>query len=70
MQTIFPETGLRVGLFCAGSGKIICEEKSMGKSVELNKAAPDFTLHDFRGNQVTLSDFRGKKHRFRPKIVL
>lgn len=34
----------------------------MGKSVELNKAAPDFTLHDFRGNQVTLSDFRGKKH--------
>jgi peroxiredoxin len=24
--------------------------------------APDFTLADFQGNDVTLSQFRGKKH--------
>jgi len=34
----------------------------MGKRVELNKQAPDFTLQDFRGNQLSLSDFRGKKN--------
>lgn len=34
----------------------------MGKRVELNKLAPDFTLQDFQGNQVALSDYRGKKN--------
>jgi peroxiredoxin len=28
--------------------------------VELNTPAPDFSLDDFRGERVNLSDFRGK----------
>jgi len=30
--------------------------------VELNKPAPDFTLTDFNGNEINLSDFQGKKN--------
>ena len=30
--------------------------------VELNTPAPDFTLTDFQGNEVSLSDFRGSKN--------
>lgn len=30
--------------------------------VELNKPAPDFTLTDFNGTEVRLSDFKGKKN--------
>lgn len=30
--------------------------------IELNKPAPDFTLTDFKGNEVSLSDFQGKKN--------
>jgi peroxiredoxin len=30
--------------------------------VELNTQAPDFSLKDFKGNNVSLSDFRGKKN--------
>ena len=30
--------------------------------VELNTAAPDFTLEDYRGKVVRLSDFRATKH--------
>lgn len=30
--------------------------------VALNTPAPDFTLVDFQGNLVRLSDFRGKSH--------
>jgi peroxiredoxin len=30
--------------------------------VSLNTPAPDFTLVDFQGRPVTLSDFRGKSH--------
>lgn len=29
--------------------------------VQLNLPAPDFTLKDYRGNPVTLSDFQGEK---------
>ncbi|MFO7941522.1 MAG: hypothetical protein R6U92_02595 [Bacillota bacterium] len=29
--------------------------------VELNACAPDFTLEDFRGSSVSLSQFRGRK---------
>ena len=28
--------------------------------VELNQSAPDFTLADLNGNEVKLSDFRGR----------
>lgn len=28
--------------------------------VDLNTPAPDFTLQDFNGHNVSLSDFRGK----------
>lgn len=30
--------------------------------VDLNTPAPDFSLDDFHGNQVSLSDFLGEKH--------
>ena len=30
--------------------------------VELNKPAPDFTLTDFNGKEVNLSDFQGRKN--------
>lgn len=30
--------------------------------VGLNTTAPDFTLTDFHGNEVRLSDFRGTKN--------
>ena len=32
--------------------------------LELNQLAPDFTLADPDGNQVTLSQFQGTKHVF------
>jgi peroxiredoxin len=30
--------------------------------VELNTPAPNFTLNDFHGNSVSLSDFTGQKN--------
>ncbi len=30
--------------------------------ITLNKPAPDFTLSDFNGNELTLSDYRGQKN--------
>jgi len=30
--------------------------------VELNTFGPDFVLADYQGNNVTLSQFRGKQH--------
>jgi len=30
--------------------------------VELNVKAPDFTLEDFNGRSVSLSDYAGRKH--------
>ncbi|MBP9013294.1 MAG: redoxin domain-containing protein [Smithella sp.] len=30
--------------------------------VELNVQAPDFTLNDFNGNSVSLSDYKNKKN--------
>lgn len=30
--------------------------------VELNKPAPNFTLNDFHGYEVSLTDFQGKKN--------
>ncbi len=30
--------------------------------VALNQIAPDFTLADYRGNQVSLADFRGQRN--------
>ena len=32
--------------------------------VELNKPAPDFTLTDLNGNEIRLSDFKGRKNIF------
>jgi peroxiredoxin len=34
----------------------------MPKRIELAAEAPDFTLADFRGQTVRLSDYRGVKH--------
>ena len=33
----------------------------MGKDVKIGEAAPDFTLKDFRGREITLSSFQGKE---------
>lgn len=33
----------------------------MSKPVQLNTPAPDFTLTDFEGRKVRLSEFQGKK---------
>lgn len=30
--------------------------------VALNERAPDFTLSDFNGDRVSLSDYEGEKH--------
>jgi peroxiredoxin len=30
--------------------------------VALNQSAPDFSLADYRGNMVSLADFRGQKN--------
>jgi len=30
--------------------------------IELNTVAPEFTLPDFHGNRVALSDFTGRKY--------
>jgi peroxiredoxin len=30
--------------------------------VQLDKPAPDFTLEDYQGNSVSLSDFKGKQN--------
>ena len=30
--------------------------------VSLNQSAPDFSLADYRGNRVSLTDFRGQKN--------
>ena len=30
--------------------------------VSLNQVAPDFSLADYRGNRVSLEDFRGRKN--------
>ncbi|GAB4479813.1 MAG: hypothetical protein Kow00124_25850 [Anaerolineae bacterium] len=32
--------------------------------VEMNTPAPEFALEDFRGEQVRLSDYRGRRHVF------
>ena len=37
------------------------EGKLMAR-VELNVQAPDFTLDDFNGNSVSLSDYKNKKN--------
>jgi len=37
------------------------KEKKMPR-VSLNQVAPEFSLNDFSGKAVSLSDFRGKKN--------
>jgi peroxiredoxin len=34
----------------------------MPKRISLNKQAPDFSLDDFSGRRVSLSDYRSKRH--------
>lgn len=31
-------------------------------SIQLNETAPDFTMKDYNGNVLTLSDFKDDKH--------
>ncbi len=30
--------------------------------IDIDRPAPDFTLSDFEGRQVSLADYRGKRH--------
>jgi hypothetical protein len=45
-----------------------CPKKSwiskgeMAKKVQINTQAPEFSLQDFQGNIVRLSDYQGHKH--------
>jgi peroxiredoxin len=34
----------------------------MAKKVQINTKAPDFTLQNFKGDAVRLSDYQGHKH--------
>jgi peroxiredoxin len=34
----------------------------MSNRAELNKSAPNFTLKDFNGSEISLKDFQGKKN--------
>jgi peroxiredoxin len=34
----------------------------MSNAIQINQPAPDFTLPDFEGKLVRLTDFRGKKN--------
>jgi peroxiredoxin len=34
----------------------------MSNKIEINLEVADFTLDDWQGNPVSLSDFKGKKH--------
>ncbi|MBP1702747.1 MAG: AhpC/TSA family [Chloroflexi bacterium] len=34
----------------------------MSNAIQINQPAPDFTLPDFEGKLVHLTDFRGKKN--------
>jgi peroxiredoxin len=34
----------------------------MGKRIQLDQSAPDFTLTDANGQQVSLSDFKNKRN--------
>jgi peroxiredoxin len=42
--------------------RVLNQSKESMSKVELNTPAPDFTLTDFNGNKVSLSDFRGSKN--------
>lgn len=37
------------------------QETTMAQ-IQLDAPAPDFTLADYRGNPVSLADFRGRQH--------
>ncbi len=60
--------GLLVVQACGFAAQDITQERTPGPPAptklppapEVNRLAPDFTLVDLEGNQVTLSDFRGK----------
>ncbi len=43
-----------------GSGTISLKGSELAPAPEIGRLAPDFTLVDLKGNEVTLSDFRGK----------
>jgi len=36
----------------------------MSNAVKINREAPDFTLENFEGKLISLSDFRGRKNIF------
>lgn len=47
-----------IALISTACGKL----RDMSKQVAIDTPAPDFTLPDFEGNEVTLSDYRGRRH--------
>jgi AhpC/TSA family len=62
-----PETNLREVFEQANptgetSRRFILEIFIRMAQIEINSPAPDFTLPDYQGNEVTLSQFKGKQH--------
>ena len=47
-------------------GRLVASRSKRGRfqmaKVEINTRAPDFSLEDFHGNTVSLSEFSGKKN--------
>ena len=60
------EEGLSDGVMSEGTTKLAtrnCLQRSFCMAqVELNSVSPDFTLDDYQGNAVTLSQFKGDKN--------
>jgi cytochrome oxidase Cu insertion factor (SCO1/SenC/PrrC family) len=46
----------------AGKALFCCKERKTMPKVSINAPAPDFTLEDYRGDLITLSDFKGKQN--------
>ncbi len=54
----------RVSKSKQGKGGSAVAETLLAREIEVGDVAPDFTLKDENGNEVTLSGFRGKKNVF------
>lgn len=49
-------------LMCAAATSAVGQEATPTPTINVGSTAPDFTLRDQNGKQVSLHDFRGKKN--------
>ncbi len=52
---------IAVGLLSAAGAGFAADEPAPSPTVKVGNIAPDFTLRDQTGKEVSLHDFRGKK---------